>query len=149
MFLLASVLEDSTENVITLGQGSPPYPMYLLPIVEASWTSAAYAPKILYNQASLSCNQPKILFWDIQCPHGSLFNSPSSVNQRLRVLPIVQMSLKEQPCPVIRNVPFTSFTPIYHFLTNVQSMAHLNLVKWFNLSLLIRALFCGLSLKYL
>lgn len=39
--LLASVLEDSAGNVITLGQGSPPYPMYLLPIVEASWTSAA------------------------------------------------------------------------------------------------------------
>lgn len=114
LFLLSSVLEDSEGNVITLGQGSPPYPMYLRPIVEVSWTSAAYSPKILYNQASLSCNQPKILFWDIQCPHGSLFNSPSSVNQRLRVLPIVQMALKEHKCPVIRNVPFTSFTLIYH-----------------------------------
>jgi len=81
---------------------------------------------------------PRFFFLDIQCPHGSLFNSPSSVNQRLRVLPIVQMALKEQKCPVIRNVPFTSFTLIYHFLTNVQSMAHLNLVKWFNLSILIR-----------
>lgn len=62
LVLLTSVLEDRGGNVITLGQGSPPYPMYLLPIVEASWTSAAQAPKIVYNQASLSCNQPKILF---------------------------------------------------------------------------------------
>lgn len=57
--------------------------------------------------------------------------------------------LKKQSCPVIRNVPFTSFTLIYHFLTNAQSMVHLNRVKWFNLSVLIRILFWRLSLKYL
>jgi len=79
LLLLSSVLEDSEGNVITLGQGSPPYPMYLQPIVEASWTSAAYYPKSLVQsgQSFLQSAQDSF-FWTSSVPMG-----PSSIHRLL------------------------------------------------------------------
>lgn len=58
-------LRRRMDNVITAGPWPPLHPMYLPPIVDVSWKSAAWSKKIFYNQASLSRNQFRILFWDI------------------------------------------------------------------------------------
>lgn len=145
--LLASVLEDRAENVITLGQGSPPYPVYLLPIVEASWTSAAQAPKILYNQASLSCNQSEILFlghpvspW-VPLQFTVLYKSASPwltyCSKCLKVMSSYQKRVVQ----------------VCHSHLSLSHRCTINgpfdLVECFTFSILITALFWTASLKYL